>query len=385
MWRADLTERLSRWADGERVAPQRVLMYPTNNCNLRCPFCYQELQPYDYSDLMPHEKWIEIADELCRMGTRTLQISGGGEALVRKNTTLAMIRKIKEYDDVEGRMVTNGTIWNDAIVRELVDLGWNTLIFSIDGPEPAIHDFHRGVEGSFEKTTGFIRAVHAYKEQKGVEMPLLEFSSVITNRNYLHVEETVKLAYSLGVKVITFEPVFVSNPYVHKLKLNEEQNDHFMREIAPRARERAESFGIIHNLHTVSDIEDLDKTGDLKEKIMDFEGREGGETGCGCEGAGEEPLTNPFYDLPCFEPWCWPKIEANGEIGPCSTNTLEGENIRNKTFEEVWFGPYFERFRQTIREKDLPSGCSNCVSTHVPINKEIRARLIEYRKSIGKD
>lgn len=397
MWKVDLIERLSRWADGELVAPQRVLMYPTNRCNLRCRFCYQELSPYDLADTMPKSKWLALTGELCDMGVRTLQISGGGEPLVVAETVLDMMRIIKQ-STTEGRLVTNGTLWRKPIIDEMVDIEWNYVISSIDGPEAAVHDWLRGVPGSFEKTCAGIRMFRDEKERRGTEIPLLEFSSVITNTNYKTAPDIVRLAYSLGVKVITFEPAFVSNPFVHKIKLSEEQNREYMTEIAPRAAELADSLGIIHNLHVVSEIEDLDKTGDLRDKIMDdgtggddcadegpsFRDADAGpERECRDEAPGEAPI-NPFYNLLCYEPWCWPKIEANGEVGPCSTNMLDDVNIKGLTFSEIWFGPPFEKFRRTIRDRNLPSGCSNCVSTHVPLNKEIRARLIEYRKKTGK-
>ncbi len=371
MWKEDLIQRLSQWADGRPMAPQRVLMYPTNRCNLRCRFCYQELSPYDYADTMPKSKWLALTSELCEMGAQTLQISGGGESLVVKDIVLDMMRIIKQ-SSTEGRIVTNGTLWTGAMVEELIELQWNYVISSIDGPNAEIHDWLRGVPGSFDKTCAGIRMFTEEKERRGTEVPVLEFSSVITNRNYRTAPDIVRLAHSLGVKVITFEPVFVSNPFVHKIKLSKKQNREYMTDIAHQARVLADSLGIHTNLQTVTEIKELNKTGDLKEKILDDDQKVVREK------------DNPFYNLLCYEPWCWPKIEANGEVGPCSSITLDDVNIKEVTFSDLWHGRPFESFRRTIMERKLHDACSNCVSTHVPLNKEIRASLIDYRRRIGK-
>ena len=44
-----IIQRLIRWTNGKKAPPQRVLIYPTNKCNLKCPFCFLRLSPYDVS------------------------------------------------------------------------------------------------------------------------------------------------------------------------------------------------------------------------------------------------------------------------------------------------------------------------------------------------
>lgn len=356
-----VVEKLARWADGKRAAPQRVLMYPTNNCNLRCVFCYQALKPYDYSDMMPDEKWLAITRELCEMGTNTLQISGGGEALLRGELVMEMMALAKSHGLI-GRLVTNGTVWSDNWIRRTIEMGWDNVIHSVDGATPAVHDRLRGKKGSFEKTTSAIRRFAELKREMGTEKPLLEFSHVLTKWNYEQTPEMVELAHDLGVAVVTYEPVFVSNPFVHKIKLSQKERERYMREFVPKALELAEDYRIRTNLDHVMGLEVIEETGKLKGKILDS--RDGHK----------RESRNPFMDIPCYEAWLWPKIEANGDVGPCSTNML-AENIKDKTFRQVWYGPVFSEFRRRIMERDLPDGCENCVSTHLPWNREIKQAL----------
>ncbi len=359
-----VVEKLSQWACGGQAAPQRVLMYPTNNCNLKCVFCYQTLKPYNYADMMPDEKWLSITQELCEMGVNTLQISGGGEALLRGELVMKMMELAKS-NGLTGRLVTNGTVWTDEWMRRVIEMGWDNVIHSVDGSTSGVHDKLRGKKGSFEKTTSAIRRFTELKRELGSEKPLLEFSHVLTKWNYDQTPEMVELAQGLGVDVVTYEPVFVSNPFVHKIKLSKQERECYLKRYVPKALELAESYRIRTNLDHVMGLGEIEKTGELKEKILSSENQP------------EKQVCNPFLNVPCFESWLWPKIEANGDMGPCSTNMF-AENIKHKSFSEAWHGPVFSEFRQRIMGRDLPEGCENCVSTHLAWNREIRGELERY-------
>lgn len=358
---AGVVEKLAQWASGGSAPPQRVLMYPTNNCNLKCVFCYQGLKPYDYKDTMPDEKWLAITNELCEMGVNTVQISGGGEALLRGSLVMEMMALAKSHG-LTGRLVTNGTAWTEEWIRRTIEVGWDNVIHSVDGSTAEVHDRMRGVPGSFVKTTKAIRRFTELKKEFGMEKPLLEFSHVLTKWNYEQSVEMVELAHSLGVSVITYEPVFVSNPFVHQIKLSRQERERYLKELVPRALELADTYRIRTNLDHVMGLGEIEKTGELKEKILFSQ-----------EKRAEMPHHH-FLDVPCFEAWLWPKIEANGDVGPCSTNML-AENIKDKSFSEVWHGPPFSEFRRRIMDRDLPEGCENCVSTHLAWNREIRTAL----------
>jgi len=98
--------RLENWSNSVNQPPERVLIYPTNRCNLRCRFCYQRLNPYDFSKDLPKQRWIELTKELCEIGVDIIQISGGGEPLIVKDTVLEMMKIIKKYKKT-GRLVNN--------------------------------------------------------------------------------------------------------------------------------------------------------------------------------------------------------------------------------------------------------------------------------------
>ena len=52
---------------------------------------------------------------------------------------------------MEGILTTNGTLLNRELANTLLNIGWDEVHFSIDGPNAEIHDALRGRKGAFKK------------------------------------------------------------------------------------------------------------------------------------------------------------------------------------------------------------------------------------------
>lgn len=360
----EIIRRLFEWSRGKKAPPHKVLIYPTSRCNLRCPFCFQRLNPYDHSKDLPKERWIELTKELCEMGVDIIQISGGGEPMVVADTTLKMMEIIKEYG-VTGRIVSNGTLWRENDIKKVIEIEWDNVIFSVDGATPEVNDKSRGVKGTFKKIVKNIKIFNHFKKVLKKDIPFLEFSTVVSKINYFQLGEIIKLAHKLGVSNITFEPVFVSNPNVEKLKVSKKERDFIMKKI-PKWKKLADSLGVSTNLDALFEVKEIEKTGELKEKIFEI--------------SKTETFSHPFLSIPCYEPWIWPKIEADGRVGPCSTIFLSDfckkeVSVRKRSFKNVWYGEEFDAFRKMIISGNLFDACANCVSTHLFWNSRIREEL----------
>jgi MoaA/NifB/PqqE/SkfB family radical SAM enzyme len=317
---------------------------------------------------MPESRWLEIVEELCQMGVDVFQISGGGEPMMRADLTLKVMELIQKWEKV-GRLVTNGTIWKSDWIERVVKMGWAHVIFSLDGPDAATQDASRGVKGTFRKNLKVIRLFTEYKRRWGCERPRLEFSTVLTKLNYRRIDGVIRLAHRLGVENITIEPVFITHAGAERLRLDRRQRVWFLGHI-DELKELARICHISVNLDSLVGIQVLEKTGHLREKILSEVG---------------ERTNNEFLNLPCFEPWLWPKIEAHGEVGPCSSlflTHIHGREISvlKESFCRMWYGEVFGKFRMALLRGKLCEECANCVSTHIPTNKLIRDEL---RRRLG--
>jgi len=370
MDRTDVVENLYAWSRNKKQPPVNVELHPTYKCNSLCIFCDQRKGLYDYNNAMKKEKWLQIIDELYKLGTKKIQISGGGEPMMVPDITISMIRRIKKHG-IEGKINTNGTLWKKDDLRTLVDSGWDKIIFSIDGPNANIHDYLRGKKGMFRNAVKNIKYLSKLKSKLKVNRPLIEINSVITNTNFNKVSDLVKLCKKIGVNSITLEPVFITVDYVYKLKLNKEQSKEF-NALLKHAKALADSYGIENNFESLILLEKFEKTGDMKELVYS-------------NNVNNKAGKNNFGNLACFEPWYFPKIGPNGEVGPCCNYPYiySSINIRNKKFEDVWFGKEMKKFRKDILNRKFNEICENCTFTRVAINNELRKQLKEYKR--GKD
>jgi MoaA/NifB/PqqE/SkfB family radical SAM enzyme len=352
-----VVERLAMWAQGGRAPPELVQIYPTNRCNLRCIFCCLRVQKFDLTNELSKERWLKLTEEICRMGVERLLISGGGEPLCVPEITLG-IMAVAKSQGVRGRLINNGVLWTPHLIERTVRMGWDNVIFSLDGANAKTHDGLRGIVGCFERIITNIRLFNKFKKRLNSKWPILELNTVLCRANYREVPNLIRLAHSLSIKHVNLEPVCENNPEVKKIKLNVEEREEFLQAVLPEAEKLAESYGVATNFSRLKQLKYLERTGKLKKSIL----------------SGKLVADRPFLNSPCYEPWLWPKIEANGEMWPCSTVPLDA-SVRDRSFEEVWYGEVFDKFRRRIVERDLPDVCANCVSTHLPINREIRARL----------
>lgn len=125
--------------------PIGVSFHITNRCNLRCSYCYANIDDRFNKKVRDFttQEVKDLIDELYDMGMRWLIILGG-EPLVRND-----IGEITKYVNKKGilcELVTNGQLVKEKI-EEIKDV--DSICFSIDGDEES-NDKVRG-KGSYKK------------------------------------------------------------------------------------------------------------------------------------------------------------------------------------------------------------------------------------------
>ena len=81
------------------------------------------------SEELNEDVWLGIIDQGNKIGVKEWHICGGGEPLYFIEKAKSVMNKIKE-NGKHGEIITNGTMFTENMIKELVELGWDKIIFS---------------------------------------------------------------------------------------------------------------------------------------------------------------------------------------------------------------------------------------------------------------
>jgi MoaA/NifB/PqqE/SkfB family radical SAM enzyme len=355
-------ERIRKWARGKKQGPVRIELHPTNRCNAHCLFCWQVTNNNpDYSYEMSDERLLKIVDEAHQLGVKEWIISGGGESLVRHDVTMQVLNRIKKYN-MWGQLTTNGALFNKKDIKNLVDISWDQIQFSIDGPNAEIHDFLRDTKGIFEKAKQNFKFLSEYKKEKKSSLPYIGFNTVLNRLNYNKLDKMIELAHEVGSQLVYFEPLYPGYLSKERLDLNEKEKKELPNYIR-KAVKKAKELGISTNVDRFLDIDLIDKT-HFNDTVLNY----------------SKNSKNKFISAPCYQPWYLMGIKANGLAGCCSTFE-EGEFVHDKSLKDIWFGKKFDKIRKNMLNKELPDYCKKCSVVVVMDNNEIRKKMMNLPQS----
>ena len=371
LWVRDYSFRLEKWMMGEKAGPVRIDAEITRQCNLNCIFCSRRTSSIDLNEEskrveMPKERWVELARESGELGVKLWNISGIGEPMMRADVTLATMKMIKAYD-MFGELTTNGTLWKDKHIKEVVEMGWDSVCVSIDGPDAKTHDSLRRVKGTFKKAANTVKRFSYWKRKLGADLPSVTINMVLNNRNFMKLPEMVKMAHELGADAIFVEPMVLFSPLAEPLRLREEDISQLPTYIE-EARELGEKYGILPTISSVGVEREFDET--LTSNVSKARNVLTEDV---------KNNTDPLLSIPCYAPWLFLMVRVDGSVTPCGELDLVKENIRNKSLKEVWFGEEFQKVRELFTLRQLPPSCDKCRPNTINEMRQIKKAILRYR------
>ncbi len=356
-------ERLVKWCKDEKAAPIKIDVELHKRCNLKCLPCSRQASDFDLNKEsmkkeMPLKKWLELINEARELGVMIWNIEGANEPMAFPELTMSVIKKVKEKE-LYGILTTNGTLWDENSIKELVEIGWNRIHFSLDSSNEDVHDYLRGVKGAFKKTVENILLLNKWKKQLHTESPMLNINIIITNKNYKELPKFVEFCHELLVDYIFVEPLMTFHENGKGLRLNEKERKELL-DIIVVAKKIAERYGIDNNFATEDENlnEDLVKNEDKKEILLNDANNN------------EDTLLT----APCFKCWNNMTIKYDGLCGHCGLIN-KGEYVQEKSLKDIWFGSNLEDIREKMLKKELLDHCFNCVPSDITQRRRFRKEL----------
>jgi MoaA/NifB/PqqE/SkfB family radical SAM enzyme len=391
LWITDYSTRMQRWLSGERLPPVRIDAEIHRRCNLCCIHCVRRSFDRDLSREsekieIEDRKWLEAADESGKMGVKLWNIAGIGEPMCKPSLLMRLMKVIKRHR-MFGELTTNGTLWKDSDIESAVRLGWDSVNISIDSPREEVHDKIRGVKGTFAKAKHTVEMFSHFRKKHRRQNPAITINMVLSKLNYGDLPAMVEFASRIGADALFVEPMIVHSELGRSIRL-----DHAEASRLKPIIEKAERLAYQKNVMTFITClqgdderkelnkELVEKAGEIKSLIekSDHSGiRKGPDDGIRRPDV-KDDMIKKILDIPCYYPWFYMIINADGSAIHCGECQDLKENIKRKGISEIWYGPHFQSLRERFLSSSLPEYCNKCRPNVISDMQIVRKSIREY-------
>jgi len=358
----EMLRRLNSWSQGVPAPPWKLQIRMVPVCNLKCFYCGYSNEGHlahlsrIYPKRLPTEFYLRVLREAAAMGVRYVQLLGDGEVLAYKDQARAVLQEVKRQG-MTGWLVTNGTLFDEGLIRMLVDDGFDEIKISLDAPSPDIHDRMRGVPGTFDRIVRAIDRFRFWKEELGSLSPRLGLHTVLTRMNRETLSRLIRFASEHGIEDITFLPLSDITQACAAQRLSAEQWES-LRHDAPQLVREATSCGVVTNLSSLVAGSPEYFFNQVDHLLT--------------------PEERGFRSIACFQPFLMMGVTPDGFVSPCPLMEKGGEAaapLLDDSLEHAWSGSVFTEVRRRMLEHNLFGKCKTCCASIFLENAGLKEEL----------
>jgi len=218
--RRHISQKTEYWLDGREgdliLLPRlpdvrKLYIEPTTGCNLHCQTCIRNVWE-DGVEQMSQSTFQNLLESLDQLPDLNRVIfTGFGEPLSHPKI-IEMIQAVRKRD-LAVTLGSNGLLLNNEMALELVRLGVDRIVISVDGVKPETYASVRGA--MLSQVLDNIRTLNEVKKEFGSLTPALGIEFVILKSNVAELPDLTRLASRLNAA-----RVLVSNvlPYTEEMR-----------------------------------------------------------------------------------------------------------------------------------------------------------------------
>jgi len=313
--------------------PTQIQVEPTNRCNLKCIMCMRTTdKEKDVPKDMSIKGFIRILNQIPTL--ERIQLSGLGEPLLNKD--IAGMINVAKKKNIFVSLITNGTVLEDELVKDLVKSGLDYLKISLDSPVKDKYGVIRGF--NLDKVVANMKKLVEEKNEVNTKL-LIGLNSILMRGNIDDIEKFYKLADNIGLDFLNFKRLNKSGLKVDNH--NEKFEKYFTKKVQ-------EALSFLNKYKVKSTLK----------------------------------YVLGYYQKPerCYSPWYECYITSKGDVKLCCEfyhdNMLKIGNIFEEDFKKIWNNKEYMLVRKLAKDKklidDVCMGCNrNFMNTHIEnrINK----------------
>ncbi|HTV76233.1 MAG TPA: radical SAM protein, partial [Candidatus Baltobacteraceae bacterium] len=209
----DLRRMKKNEAQAKPRLPYRgMLLENTVICNVDCIGCAREgAANIRTKKTMPLEELSQMADLTARLGLQRIFYLNLGEPFLSPSVCKELPLLRAKNPNAYIRVSSNGILLNSDAKREAA-LNLSDIQFSVHGISDEMCGKYM-MRGSFEKAFDGMKQMAAYRDARGLKMPILEWKYLLFNWNDSPetIQKAIGMAKHIGVDIISFWPT--RNPF----------------------------------------------------------------------------------------------------------------------------------------------------------------------------
>jgi len=166
--------------------PLYLMLEQTYRCNLKCPSCIHGIP--DSRDnfntnisIMPWSLFERIILEGEKHGCPSIAFHVNDEPLMVRDLP-GRVTFARDHGFMDLFMTTNGVLLNPEMMKSLIEGGITRILFSLDAATPETYERVRP-NGDFSVVMNNLEALLEYKKAKGLVLPAVRVSFVVTSLN----------------------------------------------------------------------------------------------------------------------------------------------------------------------------------------------------------
>ena len=190
---------------------RKLYVEPTTGCNLHCRTCIRNTWE-DPESQMSMDTFHKLVESLAGLpGLDRVVFTGFGEPLTHPNI-LEMIHAVRQRD-LGVTLGSNGLLLSPEMARELVSLGVDRLVISVDGVK---QETYAGIRGALlSQVLSNIRSLNEVKSRLNSLTPALGIEFVLLRTNVTELAELTGLASRLSAARVLASHVL---PYTEEMR-----------------------------------------------------------------------------------------------------------------------------------------------------------------------
>ncbi len=190
---------------------RKLYIEPTTFCNLKCRTCIRNVwgDPIEHMEMTTFQKIVDSLPELPQL--ERVVFTSFGEPLTHPHI-LDMIAAIRKFN-IAVTIGTNGLMLTDKIARELIKLGVDRVMVSMDGGKPETYENIRGA--MLAKVISHIQQLNQAKMELGTLYPAVGIEFVALKSNIAELQDVKNIAAKLNVSRLLISHVL---PYTEEMR-----------------------------------------------------------------------------------------------------------------------------------------------------------------------